>query len=102
MFVGLHVPTDFQVYRHNSEENIMGKGNCPSAALPPPPPPPGYSSVSHVCSLLGLFQQAFCGFHWHFILKWYLICHSVFVLSFVEINIVLWIWGMSLNTWGRI
>ena len=34
MLVGLHVPTNFQMYRQNSEK-----------ALPPPPPPPsGYAN----------------------------------------------------------
>ena len=87
MFVGLHVPTDFQMYRHNSEENIMGRGNCPPLA----------TLVLVMYVLLGLFQQAFCGFHWHFLFKWYFICHSVFVLLFVEIDEMKWkkilFWG---------
>ena len=33
-FVGLHVPTHFQVYRQNSEKVLIAP--CP----PPPPPPP--------------------------------------------------------------
>ena len=37
MLVGLHVPTDFQMYRQNSEKALLG-AIAPSA--PPPPPPP--------------------------------------------------------------
>ena len=33
MLVGLHVPTNFQMYRQNSEKALWGGGNCP----PPPP-----------------------------------------------------------------
>ena len=34
--VGLHVPTDFQMYQQNSEKALLGGGgNCP---CPPPPP----------------------------------------------------------------
>ena len=36
MLVGLHVLTNFQMYRQNSEKALLGGGgNCP---LPPPPP----------------------------------------------------------------
>ena len=38
MLVGLHVPTDFQMYRQNSEKALLG---CPP---PPPPHPSGYSN----------------------------------------------------------
>ena len=45
LLVGLHVPTDFQIYRQNSEKALWGSlgGGAP---LPPPPPPPpsGYAS----------------------------------------------------------
>ena len=41
MLVGLHVPTNFQMYRQNSEKALLG-GNCPPC---PPPPPPGYANV---------------------------------------------------------
>ena len=34
MFVGLHVPTNFQMYRQNSEKALVGGGG----QLPPPPP----------------------------------------------------------------
>ena len=34
MLVGLHVPTNFQMYRQDSEKALLG-GNCP----PPPPAP---------------------------------------------------------------
>ena len=39
MLFGLHVPTNFQMYRQNSEKALLGGGvvNCPPA--PPPPPP---------------------------------------------------------------
>ena len=33
MFVGLHVPKNFQMYRQNSENTLWG-------AIAPPPPPP--------------------------------------------------------------
>ena len=42
MLVGLHVPTNFQMYRQNSEKALLG-GNCPPAP-PPPPPPSGYAN----------------------------------------------------------
>ena len=35
MFVGLHVATNFQMYRQNSEKALWGGGG-----LPPAPPPP--------------------------------------------------------------
>ena len=35
MFVGLHVPTNFQMYRQHSEKALVA---------PPPPPPSGYAS----------------------------------------------------------
>ena len=38
MLVGLHVPTDFQMYRQNSEKALLGGGG-------PPPPPSGYASA---------------------------------------------------------
>ena len=39
MLVGLHVPTNFQMYRQNSQKALLGGGGqLPS--LPPPPPPP--------------------------------------------------------------
>ena len=40
MLVGLHVPTNFQMYRQNTEKALLG-GNCP----PCPPPPFGYANV---------------------------------------------------------
>ena len=40
MLVGLHVPTNFQMYRQKSEKALLAKGNCPPAPPPPPPPPP--------------------------------------------------------------
>ena len=36
MLVGLHVATNFEMYRQNSEKALLG-GGCPTA-LPPPPP----------------------------------------------------------------
>ena len=45
MLVGLHVPTNFQMYRQKSEKALLGGGgNCP-----PPPPPSGYANWSHLC-----------------------------------------------------
>ena len=38
MLVGLHVPTNFQMYGQNSEKNL------------PPPPPPGYANAYRVSS----------------------------------------------------
>ena len=37
MVVGLHVPTNFQMYRQNSEKTLFGGGG---QLLPPPAPPP--------------------------------------------------------------
>ena len=38
MLVGLHVATNFEMYRQNSEKALWGElPPCPS---PPPPPPP--------------------------------------------------------------
>ena len=37
MHVGLHVPTNFQMYRQNSEKTLWGGGGI--APLAPPPPP---------------------------------------------------------------
>ena len=36
MLVGLHVPTNFQMYRQNSEKALLGGGG----AIAPCPPPP--------------------------------------------------------------
>ena len=40
ILVGLHVPTDFQMYWQNSEKALLGGGGAP-----PPPPPSGYASA---------------------------------------------------------
>ena len=50
MLVGLHVPTNFQMYRQNSENALLGGGG---GQLPPclPPPPP-------------LATLVFCGSKW--------------------------------------
>ena len=40
ILVGLHVPTDFQMYRQNSEKALLG-------AIAPPPPS-GYASAPPV------------------------------------------------------
>ena len=42
MLVGLNVPTNFQMYRENSEKALWGGGG----AIAPPrlPPPPGYAN----------------------------------------------------------
>ena len=39
MLVGSHVPTDFQMYRQNSEKALWGGGGGGNCPLPPPPPP---------------------------------------------------------------
>ena len=39
MLVGLHVPTNFQMYRQNSEKALLGGGGGPA-----PPPPSGYAN----------------------------------------------------------
>ena len=39
MLVGLHVPTNFQMYRQNSEKALLG------GLLPPPPPPPPLATL---------------------------------------------------------
>ena len=38
MLVGLHVPTNFQIYRQYSEKALLGA--VPPPPLSPPPPPP--------------------------------------------------------------
>ena len=43
MLVGLHVPTNFQMYRQKSEKALLGGGG----QLPPPPPPSGYANALH-------------------------------------------------------
>ena len=42
-FVGLHVPTDFQMYQQNSEKALLGGGGA--IAPLPPPLPSGYASA---------------------------------------------------------
>ena len=42
MLVGLHVPTNFQMYRQNSEKALLGGGGA--IAPPPCPPPSGYAN----------------------------------------------------------
>ena len=41
ILVGLHVPTDFQMYRQNSEKASWGGGNCP---------PPPLATLGRVCN----------------------------------------------------
>ena len=49
ILVGLHVPTDFQMYRQNSEK----KHYWGAIAPPPHPPPSGYASaLPYVLSLV--------------------------------------------------
>ena len=45
MLVGLHVPTNFQMYRQNSEKALLGGGGA--IAPLPPPPHSGYANVKH-------------------------------------------------------
>ena len=42
MLIGLHVPTNFQMYRQNSKKAWGAIAPCP----PPPPPPSGYATDS--------------------------------------------------------
>ena len=42
MLFGLHVPTNFLMYRQNSEKALLGGLPPP----PPPPPPPGYATTT--------------------------------------------------------
>ena len=45
MLVGLHVATNFEMYRQNSEKALLGGGGeLPPCPPPPPPPPPGYAN----------------------------------------------------------
>ena len=44
ILVGLHVTTDLQMYRQNSEKSIIGRGQLPA----PPPPPPLATLVSRL------------------------------------------------------
>ena len=71
MLVGLHVPTNFQMYRQHSEKALWGGGgdNCP----PPPPPPSGYASEFRMVKLLlstiwaanaSLFNEQIFGREW--------------------------------------
>ena len=36
LIVGLHVPTDFQMYRQNTEKALLGGGGGIAPLLPPP------------------------------------------------------------------
>ena len=69
MLVGLHVPTNFQMYRQHSEKALWGGDNCP----PPPPPPSGYASEFRMVKLLlstiwaanaSLFNEQIFGREW--------------------------------------
>ena len=44
MLVGLHIPTNFQMYRQNSEKALLGE------AMPPPPPLWLYASDAYTPS----------------------------------------------------
>ena len=49
MLVGLHVPTNFQLYQQKYEKALLGGGgNCPPA--PPPPPPPLATLMARTCA----------------------------------------------------
>ena len=50
MLVGL--PTNFQMYRQNSEKALLGVGSCP----PPPPPPPLATLMSRSDCMLGMVE----------------------------------------------
>ena len=49
MLVGLHVPTNFQMYRQKSEKALLGgePSNCSPLPPPPPPPPPHLSGYAN-------------------------------------------------------
>ena len=62
MLVGLHVPTNFQMYRQKSEKALLGGGGN----FPLPPPPSGYANAEectifwvyiwwHTCSCVSFF-----------------------------------------------
>ena len=52
MLVGLHVPTNLQMYRQKNSEKVLwrrwGGGGAIAHLPPPPPPPPGYASDIHI------------------------------------------------------
>ena len=48
MLVGLHVPTNFQMYRQNSEKSTIGGGG---GQLPPPPPAPPLATLMIIIHL---------------------------------------------------
>ena len=50
MLVGLHVPTNFQMYRQNSEKHYGGGGGGGNCSLGPPPPS-GYANECHLIFL---------------------------------------------------
>ena len=47
MLVGLHVPTNFEMYRQNSEKALLGGGGELPPCPPPPPPPPATLMVGN-------------------------------------------------------
>ena len=46
MLVGLHVPTNFQMYRQNSEKALLGVGGGGGGGIAPPPS--GYANACNV------------------------------------------------------
>ena len=67
ILVGLHVPTDFQMYRQNSENALLGGGGQLHPL--PPPPPPGYASGPiWVCDIFSKRLKHALNFWWLFML----------------------------------
>ena len=61
MLVGLHVATNFEMYRQNSEKASFFGGWGGIAPLPSPPPPPGYKQ-KHKINLSQVFWIDFKAF----------------------------------------
>ena len=54
MLVGLHVPTNFQMYRQKSEKALLGGGG----GQLPPPPPSGYANALRSILAIGAITEA--------------------------------------------
>ena len=50
MLVGLHVATNFEMYRQNSEKALLGGGGQFSGAIAPPPPNNAFSEFCRYIS----------------------------------------------------
>ena len=58
MLVGLHVPTNFQMYRQNSEKALLGGGRGGQLPTPAPPPSSGYANEGACINVVSLY---WCG-----------------------------------------